>query len=378
MKKTILALLAVASISTAATAQNSPLEWESNNTKVKIGGFVRFNINSDFAGSVSGGNDFISTNIPTTTDWRDEDYLNFDPSATRLSMEITQSTEALGDVKVYVEGDFRGASNYIPRLRQAYIEAKGVIAGFAWSFMSDLAANAPTIDINGVGSRSFLRTQMVGYRRSLGEGLSAGIALEVPTLKSTYAAGYTDLNQTIPNIPLYIQSKGEAGHIKLSGAIRVLQYGDTSNNQRLDEIGWAGQLSGSLKATTAITLYGQAIYGQGANNYISDLASQSINMMSTNGTDMESTPMGGASVGIGAKLSKKWSAAASGSIAKNYGDEDYFAGSYQSSSYVSAVLFYAPAPKISLGVEYLNGSLTRFGSEAVDAQRLSLSVKYSL
>lgn len=378
MKKLLLSILALAAISTTALAQTSPFEWTlGDKTKIKLGGFVRFNINSDFNGSVGAGNDFVSTNIPETTAWSSEDYLNFDPSATRLSMEINQSTDAFGNVKAYVEGDFRGTGNTL-RLRQAYIELKGFVAGFAWSFMSDLAANAPTIDINGVGSRTFLRTKMVGYRHNLSETLSAGIAIEVPSLTTEYLDGYTALNQTVPNIPLYIQAKGGAGHIKASAVIRSLRYGDTSAQESQSELGLGGQLSGSLKATKAITLYGQAIYGKGINTYISNLASVSVDLMSTDYLEMEATPMGGASLGVGAKLSKKWSAAMSGSLVRNYGDQEYFEGQFKSTSYLATTLLYAPAPRVTLGAEYLNGSRTNFGSETASADRFSLMIKYTL
>ncbi len=376
MKKILLPLFAAA-LSLSASAQSSPFEWQvSDNTKIKLGGYVRFNINSDFDGSVGGGNDFVSTNIQESS-WNNESNLGFDPSATRFSLQITQSTEALGDVKVFVETDFRGSS---VRLRQAYVEAKGFIAGQAWSFMTDMAANAPTVDINGVGSRTFQRTQLFGYRHNFSDVLSAGISLEYPSFKSLYATDFTSVNQTVPNIPVYLQLKSAAGHLKAGAMFNTLQYGDSNNQERLSEMGIGGQLSGSLRATKAITLYGQAIYGKGISNYISNLASLStgVSLMSVDGTEMEATPMGGYSAGVGAKLSKKWSAAVSGSLVENYGDKDFFDGYFQKSTYISTAFFYVPAPKVTLGLEYLNGSLTNFGSDAIGAQRLSFSVKYSL
>ncbi|MFI3316951.1 MAG: DcaP family trimeric outer membrane transporter [Rikenellaceae bacterium] len=374
MKRIFLSFFALAA-TTIALGQSAPIEWKvGENTKVKIGGYVRFNMNADFDGSVNGGNDFISTNI-TDAAWDEDENLGFDVSATRLSLQITQSTKELGDVKLFVETDFRGSS---VRLRQAYVEAKGFIAGQTWSFMTDLAANAPTVDINGVGSRTFLRTPLFGYRHSFSDALSAGISVEYPSLSTFYVGGYSAIGQTMPNIPLYIQAKGEAGHIKVGAMIRTLQYADDANKERLSQMGLGGQLSGSLKATKAVSLFGQAIYGKGINNYISDLSSLSINLMSTDGTLMEATPMGAASLGVSAKFAKRWTAALSGSMSENFGDKDYFDGYYQASRYTALSLFYAPAARMQLGAEYLNGSRTNFGDDAIGAQRFSLSVKYTL
>ncbi len=378
MKKIILSCLALAAFTSTSLAQSDPFLWKlGDNTTVKLGGYLRFNINADLDGSVSGANDFQPYKA-TESSWSNEDYVNYDPTATRFSLEIIQTSESVGKVKAFVEADFRNTSNAV-RLRQAYIELCGVTAGYAWSFMSDLPSNAPTVDITGVNSRTFLRTMMVGYRHTFSEKLSAGIAIEVPTLSTSYLGDYTAVNQTMPNIPAYVQYKGGMGHIKAAVALRTLQYGESALQERESNLGWGGQLSGSLSVSKSIKLFSQAIYGEGINNYINDLSSQSINMMSEDGTTMVATPMGGASLGMSAKLSKKWTLAASGAMVRNFGDEDYFDGNYKSSSYISTTLFFAPAPRVTVAAEYLNGCRTDFGADdAVVAQRLSLSIKYLL
>ncbi len=378
MKKLLLSTLAIVAIATSAMAQNDSFEWKvGDNTKIKLGGYVRFNVNYDFDGYAGEANDFQPVKI-ANADWTDENYLNFDPTASRFSLEINQETKEIGNVKVFVEADFRNTSNAV-RLRQAYIELCGFTAGYAWSFMSDLPSNAPTVDIMGVNSRTFLRTMLVGYRHNFSKELSGGIALEVPTLTTYYLTKYTAVNQTVPNIPIYLQYKGAMGHIKGAVVFRTLQYGVSFDQERTSSIGWGTQLSGSLAASSSVKLFGQAIYGKGINNYINDLSSLSINLMSEDNMTMSATPMGGASAGVSAKLSKKWSAAVSGSIVQNFGDEVYFEDNYHSGTYISTALFYAPAPRVTLGAEWLNGSRKDFGDiDATTAQRFSLMVKYTL
>ncbi|MFR9503425.1 MAG: DcaP family trimeric outer membrane transporter [Rikenellaceae bacterium] len=377
MKKFVLLTFVLLALCATSFAQGSPFEWQvGDDLKIKLGGYIRFNVNADVDGSVGSKNDFQPSNIPTSTDWGDEDYLNFDVTASRLSLEIVQSTDALGDVKIFVEGDFRGTGNTM-RLRQAYIDMKGFIAGYAWSFMSDLAASAPTIDITGVNSRTFLRTQMLGYRTSLCETLTAGISLEVPSLTTSYIDGACDLNQRVPNIPFYIQHKSSLGHIKVGGMIRTMQYGAEASEERESVIGWGAQVSGSLNVN-GVKFFAQGIYGEGINNYINDISSLPINLMSTDGVTLESTPMGGFSLGGSYKISDNVTFAASGSIVENFGDEEYFAGQYKSSSYFAATLLYTPAPRITLGLEGLDGSRTNFGGDATKASRFTVMVKYTL
>ncbi len=379
MKKILCSIFALAALSSSAFAQESPFEWKvGDNTKIKLGGYVRFNASYDTSGNMSAANDFASNKIPTSTAWDDESYLNFDATASRFSLQITQTTEQVGDIKLFAEVDFRGSS-YTTRLRQAYVEMLGFTAGYAWSFMSDLAANAPTVDIIGVSSRTFLRTNLVGYRHNFSETLSGGIALEIPSLVSDYGADYTDMDQRIPNLPFYIQHKSKGGHIKVGGMIRALEYGQLSTEECQSSLGWGAQASGTLIASKSLKLFGQAIYGEGINNYINDIASLEINLNSTDGgATMAATPMGGFSVGASYKITPKTTLSASGSMVENFGDESYFAGGYKSSNYVNATLIYAPAPRISLGVEGIYGSRTNFGGDPSSANRVSMMIKYTL
>ncbi|MFR9537719.1 MAG: DcaP family trimeric outer membrane transporter [Rikenellaceae bacterium] len=380
MKKFFLSLLAMAAISSSLYAQSSSLNWNvSDKTTITLGGFVRANTTYDFDGSLS-GLDFISTNIASSPSYSDEGCLGFDASASRIWLMINQGTDNLGNVKVYFEGDFRGTNSAF-RFRQAFVEFKGFVAGQTWSFFTDLPAQAPTMDIIGVGSRSFFRTALFGYRYSINDQLSAGISLESPALTTDYISGYEPVSQRMPNIPIYIQAKGGMGHIKAAAVFRSLQYGDISSQERVNVAGLGGQLSGSLKACSAVTIYGQAIYGKGINTFLSDLSTVGVGLsdvMTLNGSDMEATPMGGASLGLSAKLAPKWSAALSGSLTRNYGDQAYFAGDYKSTSFVTTTLMYNPISNITVGLEYLNGSRTDFGSDTAAAQRLSFTVMYTL
>ncbi len=380
MKKIFFALCSFLLISNSTFAQSSddnPFLWElGDNTTLKLGGYVRFCTSVDIDGSLS-STDFNPGAISSSPSFSDESELLFDPTATRFSLEFTQKDESLGDIKIYVESDFR-ASGSAMRLRQAYISLCGVTAGYAWSFMSDLPANAPTIDIQGVASRTFLRTTLVGYRHNFSDNLSAGISAELPTLNcdaSTLAI--TEVNQNIPDVPIYAQYKGKKGHIKAAALLTTMQYATSdSTTERETTSGFGGQLSGSYKATPAITLYGQGIYGEGIGRYINAVSSYDINLFAAESGDITSTPMYAASLGINGKVSKKVSLAASYAYYSydNYETSNQILGY---GDYLSATIFYSPAKRISLGAEFLNGHNTNGGTSG-NASRVSLMVKYTL
>ncbi len=383
MKKIFFAICSFLLISNSSLAQSSndnPFLWNlGDNTTLKLGGYVRFCTSLDIDGSLS-STDFNPGAIAPDASYSDESELLFDPTATRFSLEFTQKDESLGDIKIYVESDFR-ASGSAMRLRQAYISLCGVTAGYAWSFMSDLPANAPTIDIQGVASRTFLRTTLVGYRHNFSDKLSAGISAELPKFNAlTSELAITEVNQNIPDVPIYAQYKGKKGHIKAAALLTTMQYAKSSTStERETTNGFGGQLSGSLKVTPAITLYGQGIYGEGIGRYINAISSYDVNLFATDAGEIASVPMYAASLGINGKVSKKVSLAASYAIYSYDSSNSSKATSlYGDGDYLSATIFYSPAKRISLGAEFLSGSNQIMGGTNGTAQRVSLMVKYTL
>ncbi len=382
MKRFLLAICTFALISSNSFAQtkSDPFKWElGDNTTLKLGGFVRFCTSLDVNGSVE-GNDFNPATIPYETPFSDESRLSLDPSATRFSLDFVQKTDNLGDIKIFVEADFRAASSTALRLRQAYINMCGVTAGFAWSFMSDLAANAPTVDIQGVSSRTFLRTPLVGYRYNFDENLSAGISLELPKFNfASSALTLNTVNQNIPDVPIYAQYKGDWGHIKASAVMTTMQYATVGATERSTKSGFGGQLSGSFKATDAITIYGQGIVGKGIGRYINALSSLPINIYPDDNLELATMPMYGASLGVNGNINKKLSLAASYSYHDFRTDDAILVNGINGcGDYLSATIFYKPAKRITLGAEFLNGTNTIASLDSGNASRVSLMIKYTL
>ncbi len=380
MKRFFTLLIVLTTLSRGYSAESpnkDPLSFQSGNTKIKLGGFVTLTTATYLEGATTSGDDFPVSKIATDPSPLDENRLIIDPTSTRLSLRITQSTEALGDVNMYVEGDFRGSGNTI-RLRIATLDFKGFLVGQTWSNMVDLASQATTIDIQGVNSRTFFRTAMVAYSRELTKGFKAGVSLEYPYF------GYTSFDGNIetpiastPDCVIYLQSKGGLGHIKAAAVARSLPYLDRGNIEHRG--GWGAQLSGSLNASKALTLYSQAIYGVNISKYINDLASLSYDLIEdASRGEMLSTPMSSASFGAKLKLGEKYALVSSVSRAMLSIDDDITPSgdTYKWGQYISGSAFYYPTKKMIIGVEYLNGLRVSYSGEQASAQRLNMMVRY--
>ncbi|MEZ7884091.1 MAG: DcaP family trimeric outer membrane transporter [Bacteroidales bacterium] len=378
----LVCLLFISQITFAQTKQEqksdkSPFLFEKGNTSIKFGGFIRAVTFADFGGSVP-NYDFISSTQSAPNVWDNESRLSFDASATRLNLKVIQKVDKLGDIEFFVETDFRGASDVL-RLRQAYVSFAGFTFGQTWSFMSDLPANAPTIDIQGVNSRTFFRTPLIGYRHSFDNGLSLGIALEFPKVKMGTLSGIKAINQNYPDVPIYVQYKNKNGHIKLAGVVRNLEYGNVAGEKIKSEVGLGVQLSGMHKFGKSFSIYSQIIYGKGIARYINDLAALNLDLVADNvNGGVQAIPMYGASLGIKADLSKSLyftsNYSVSGISVKDnyYSAKDYFRGSYYSAS-----LFWGVVKNLTIAGEYIHGYRQNMDLSLGNANRAQLMVMYS-
>lgn len=377
----ILSLLCVAIYAQGATTgkavAQSPFQIEKGNTSIKFGGFVRFVTFADFGGVVP-NYDFVSSTMSADSEWDKESRLSMDASATRVNLKVVQKTDLLGDIEFFVETDFRGASDVL-RLRHAYVSFKGFTFGQTWSFMTDFLANAPTIDVQGVNSRTFFRNPLIGFKTNISEKSSFGIALEFPKTKMTTGTTIRTVNQRYPDIPLYLMFKGTKAHLKLAGVLRAMDFGVNSTQKVETKFGAGVQVSGSLKLGDQFTLFSQGIYGKGVARYINDLAALNLDMVpdAANNT-LQALPMYSVSLGARADFSKKLYASANFSVAALANKTDYYsANEFYNGKYFSASLFWAGVKNLTIAGEYLYGYRLNMNDTHSNANRFQVMFMYS-
>ncbi len=355
----------------------SPFQIEKGNTSIKFGGFVRFVTFADFGGVVP-NYDFVSSTMSGDSDWDKESRLSMDASGTRLNLKVIQKTDLLGDIEFYVESDFRGAVDVF-RLRHAYISFKGFTFGQTWSFMTDFLANAPTIDVQGVNSRTFFRNPLIGFKTNISEKSSFGIALEFPKTKMTTGSTIRAVNQRYPDIPIYLMFKGTKAHLKLAGVLRAMDFGVNSTQKVETKFGAGVQVSGSLKLGDQFTLFSQGIYGKGVARYINDLAALNLDMVpdAANNT-LQALPMYSVSLGARADFSKKLYASANFSVAALANKTDYYsANEFYNGRYLSASLFWTGVKNLIIAGEYIHGYRKNMNDTHSNANRFQVMFMYS-
>lgn len=153
-------------------------------TSVKIGGYVKLDAVDDVTGNIgnSVASDFGSIPLDHSRKGNRDGQLTFSAQETRLSLTSLTSTDAVGDVKAYVEGDFFGSGNggNLLRLRHAYVQGGRFLAGQTWTTFSDLDTAQPeTLDFNGPVGYAAVRQPLLRYTQPLPIG-NLDLAIESP------------------------------------------------------------------------------------------------------------------------------------------------------------------------------------------------------
>lgn len=337
---------------------------KNNKAVFTIGGFVNARVAYDF-NNVIDNLDFVTYNIPMSSNIANSQRFLMDASTSRIYFKTLVNTKSLGSIEAYIETDFRG-TNYALRLREAYISFKGFTFGQTVTTFCDLSASPNTIDFEGPNAYTYGRNLMIQYKHAFNEHWSVALAAEYPVLSATYNSTTEAIPQRIPDIPLYVQyawNKGQS-HIRASGIIRSLYYGNRVDNQVEYATGWGAQLSGIFKISNVVTAYGQALYGAGITPYIQDIAGM--------GMDLNPNPM--LQGELQAPQTSAWLLGAQFNITPQlplsigysqvhviHKDDYSVPTDYKLAQYVVANVFYNISRSFSVGAEYLYG--TRYNQD---------------
>ena len=176
---------------------------------------------------------------------------------------FTTATPAGGsELKTMVEGDFWGNSGGTFRLRHAYGEWNGILAGQTWTNFGGFLGTNPTIDFAGQPGQGHVDRQ--AQLRYTAEGFS--MALEDPE----NLGGSVDSNASKSRLPdLTLRYQGSVGDFNYaaSGVLRYLEFDDVDAAQKDSTTGWGLALEASSKVAEGVTLRGSFVHGDGIGAY---------------------------------------------------------------------------------------------------------------
>lgn len=356
-------------IENAPKAYNAPavpsfaIEGKKGRFYLGLGGVAKATVSYDWGNPIDNGFDFTTSAIPMNLSKGNGGLTQFSAASSGLFLNFVALPGDKNQLGVYIDFNLTGA-DYGFDLQYAYIKFRGITAGYNYSLFSDMAAAPPSIDNEGPCGFTAIPNGVLDYEYTINPHWTVAIGAEMPMLSATYGDKAYQVNQRIPDIPLYAQYSwgGGANWLRASAILRNLQYRDVEADRNRDCFGWGVKVSGSSSLLPAVRAYWQAAYGKGITSYFQDLYEGGLDMVpdGANSSRMKAVEAWGGYIGLQYTLTPKLFATTTYSHLRNYAD-NYTGGStpwgeqYKYAQYALANLIYSITPRVQCGVEYLYG-----------------------
>ena len=395
LRMAIRATAAVAAFGMAGQAL--ALDVPTGDWDTSIYGYARLNasydIDEDVAASTQAGS-FSAIKTGAKEDNEVTGHFGADAVQTRLGIK-TMTPEG---VKMVVEGDFRGNGGGDLRLRHAYGEYKGVLAGQTWSNFNSFVGFTSTLDFDSVSAAGlFGRTSQLRYTTG-----PLSFSVEEPRSSVTDGglnADKDDLNDKGKDgLPTFTaRFEDSAGSFSYSAAALVHQVeyeadlNNDNNNEDDSAIGYGAFLAGKIAITDMVSIQGAVNYSDGANQYMWRTGENYYGQdayIDPNTNDVETITSYGANIGTSIKLGAGQSINVVYGIAQMDWDDAKtdFASSpnlknIQSTAEANQALManykFTPVKNVMMGVEFQHLKTEDVSGKDGDANRLLFAAQYN-
>lgn len=351
-------------------AEVPPGWWEipKTTTRVKIGGYVKFDLIHDFD-PIGSPDYFDVSTIPT--DGSKGETTHMHAKETRLFLDF-RSPSKVGEIRAYVEGDFYGTSGAF-RLRHAFVEINNGkwLAGQWWSNFMDETVIPPTLDFEKPAAYAFARHAMFRWKQELSTDAYLAIAVEEPNTRAQTPAEPGKFESPFPDLTARYRITKKWGHVQLSGFAAQLRYRFTDGGS--DKVSlYGGNLSGQFNFLKKDKFIYQVVYGPGVGRFRGGLSA---------GLDADGALAPITDVGATAGLQHFWNDNFSSLIVYNQGSNDTTEGQpltdVSTINYMAINLVWHFVDNAFVGIEYLRGTREDISKEDGTANRIQFSVKYS-
>lgn len=359
-----------------------------------FGANIKFVADFDWGNPIDNANEFTTADIPF-------DVANGNHGKTQMS--VGQSNFYLNFVGlpgtnnqlgIFLDINFMGETSKTVALHHAYLKYRGITAGYVVSTFTDLGADPASIDFAGPNAITFVRHPNISYTYKFGKEKlwSAAIGLDLPDRASfTYTSTTKEVNQRIPDIPIYIQRAwaGGNGWFRASAIFRTLQYRNTTvryanpdkpNGRNESVLGWGVKASGKTPIIGGLSAMWQGVFGQGVSSYIHDLAGLGLDLCGARESGkMRTIQSWGAYGTLRYDFSKRLFCDVTYSHVRAYMPKNYvYNTTYKYGQYVTGNLFWNINSFTQFGVEYLWGRRVNFYQKQAHDNRVMLMLSLSI
>lgn len=406
-----------AAAAAAVEAGSKPRSWKlpGTNTSMSVGGFIYLHGNVTFSGGgfVTGGARADASLASATAEGTAAEnsfnggHFQFNARHSRLIIQTWTPTD-WGELRTYIETDFREASNAVFRLRKAFGTLGPVLAGQDDSTFRMNAYEPNSLDPGFAILTPESRKALIRYSHNFGGGLVVHVAIEDPTenartascaLGACVAAGTGfAAAQRRPDFVARADYFFPQGQISVAGKIVELSRdsggpaGAGGVTLAVDDrtTGWGVDVAGKFKVHPRVQLGFIGFIGEGIGSAI-----QGINFSDaifnitpgSNGASLDQILTYGAVGWVEVKLTDTISANGWGGWALQEAEDEVngatkairktvLAGQPDYAWFAGGNLIWSPIPRASFGIEYLHGFAARYAGANATLSRVNLGFRY--
>lgn len=341
-----------------------------DDVEASLYGFARLNMSYDFndnrAGTARAG-----SFAPADEDI--EGHFGADAQQSRLGVRVKHSS----GVAITVEGDFRATGNAAGsfRIRNAFGEYNGLMAGRNWSNFNSFVGNTPVLDFDGLagsaGSQD--RTEQVRYTTG-----ALSFSVEDP---SSQAIVDGETRTSAPAFTARIEDSANGLSYSAAALVSQVTADDGANDD--SAIGYAVFGAAKFALSDMITVQGAINYTDGANGYLWRSGSNYFgNSAYMDGNSVETIKGYGGTVGVSLALG------GGRSINLGYGmttldlddavaNSGLAATAAETNQNVLLNYMWTPVQNVMMGIEYGYLDQETVGGDSSDANRLLFAAQYS-
>ncbi|WP_372965724.1 DcaP family trimeric outer membrane transporter [Marinobacter sp.] len=341
-------------------SQAQAFEVQAGDVKADIYGYARLTATYDINEKITGDDSTLAGDFGMISDSDNEGH--FDASATQSRIGV--STMLPQDVKVVIEGDFASGGNF--RLRHAFGEYKGILAGQTWSNFSSFTGNTPTLDFNGAAGWAGYQARTAQLRYTTG-----GLSVSVEDPKGSVSAGTK--KDASPAFTARYEGSSDAMAFSAAALVKQTAYDNSDTGGEDDStLGFGVFGAANFKVSESFSIQGNVVYTDGANGYLY-LSGAPDGYVDAN-NDLETIS------GLGASLGTSFALGGGRSVNLVYGmtqmDVDN-ATDEETRSNILANYMWTPVKNVMMGVEYQYWKTETKGGNSEDANRLMLAAQYN-
>lgn len=344
-----------------------------DDTEASLYGYARLNMSYDLDGDRA-----VSTRAGTFASSANEDvegHFGADVQQSRLGVKVKHAS----GVAITVEGDFRGSGNGAGslRMRHAYGEYNGFMAGRNWSNYTSFVGNTPTLDFDSLAGTAGSQDRAEQVRYTTG---ALSFSLEDPSSQGVLGAG-GNTRTSAPALTARIQDSADSLSYAAAALVSQVTADDGTNDD--SAMGFAVFGAAKFALSDMISIQGAANYTDGANGYLWRSGSNYFGPSAyVDGNSVETIEGYGFSIGTSVALG------GGRSINLGYGttmldlDDAIAAGATTNAdaeSNQNAFLNYmwSPVSNVMFGVEYGYFDQETVAGDSTDANRVLFAAQYS-